>query len=140
MDLIVRNARIVDRLAEGPLGIGVANGRIAAVGRGMAAVSDTYDASGRPVCGGLIKTHIHLDKSRIVRRYPPPVNREVTDRSARLLNCRDYGIERGNPADLVGIDGETPEQAIAEIHQPVAVWERGRRTVVSHPSELLAPA
>jgi hypothetical protein len=33
----------------------------------------------------------------------------------------------------------TPEQAIAEIRQPLAVYKRGRRTVVRHPSELIRP-
>src|SRR5579864_1814815 len=63
----------------------------------------------------------------------------LTDRSARLLNCRDYGIMPGNPADLVVIDAETPERAIAEIRPPLAVWKRGRRTVTRHPPELIAP-
>jgi cytosine deaminase len=63
----------------------------------------------------------------------------LTERSARLLNLKDYGIAPGNPADLVVIDAQTPEQAIAEIRPPLAVWKRGRRTVIRHPPELLAP-
>ena len=47
----------------------------------------------------------------------------LTDRSARLLNLKDYGLAVGNPADLVVIDAETPEQAIAEIRPPLAVWK-----------------
>src|SRR5438034_1527778 len=64
----------------------------------------------------------------------------LTDRSARLLNLKDYGLAPGNPADIVVIDAATPEQAIAEIRPPLAVWKRGRRTVIRHPPELLAPA
>ena len=63
----------------------------------------------------------------------------LTERSGRLLNLKDYGIAVGNPADLVVIDAATPEQAIAEIRPPLAVWKRGRRTVIRHPPELLAP-
>ena len=63
----------------------------------------------------------------------------LTERSARLLNLADYGLALGNPADIVVIDAQTPEQAIAEIRQPVAVFKRGRRTVVRHPPELLRP-
>src|SRR5215471_14466540 len=37
------------------------------------------------------------------------------------------------------IDAVTPEQAIAEIRQPLAVYKRGRRTVVRHPPELVRP-
>jgi cytosine deaminase len=64
----------------------------------------------------------------------------LTDRSARLLNLRDYGLAPGNPADIVVIDAATPEQAVAEIRPPVAVWKRGRKTVIRHPPELVVPA
>jgi cytosine deaminase len=66
--------------------------------------------------------------------------RMLTDRSARLLNLPDYGIAIGNPADLVVIDALSPEQAVAEICQPLAVYKRGRRTVTRHPPELHRPA
>jgi cytosine deaminase len=55
--------------------------------------------------------------------------RMLTDRSAALLNFRDYGIADGNPADVVVIDAQSPAQAVAEIAQPVAVFKNGRRTV-----------
>jgi cytosine/creatinine deaminase len=64
----------------------------------------------------------------------------LTERSARLLNLKDYGLAVGNPADITVIDAETPEQAIAEIRQPLAVFKHGRRTVVRRPPELLRPA
>ena len=63
----------------------------------------------------------------------------LTERSARLLNLTDYGLAIGNPADIVVIDAITPEQAVAEISQPLAVYKRGRRTVVRHPPELVRP-
>jgi cytosine/creatinine deaminase len=63
----------------------------------------------------------------------------ISERSARLLNLPDYGLAVGNPADIAVIDAETPEQTIAEIRQPVAVWKRGRRTVTRHPAELHRP-
>jgi cytosine/creatinine deaminase len=63
----------------------------------------------------------------------------LTDRSARLLNLKDYGFAVGNPADVVIIGAQAPEQAIAEISQPLAVFKRGRPTVVWHPPELLRP-
>jgi cytosine/creatinine deaminase len=64
----------------------------------------------------------------------------LTDRSARLLNLPDYGIATGNPADLVVIDAQSPEHAVAEICQPLAAYKRGRRTVTRHPPELHRPA
>jgi cytosine deaminase len=63
----------------------------------------------------------------------------LTERSARLLNLKDYGLEVGNPADIAIIDAETPQQAIAEIRQPLAVFKRGRQTVLRHRPELLRP-
>ncbi|HKS87935.1 MAG TPA: amidohydrolase family protein [Stellaceae bacterium] len=86
MDLVIANARPADRPDDGPLDIGVANGRIAAIGYGLAG-GERYDAGGRLVCGGLVETHIHLDKSRIIGRCPPPPSREA-------------GARRVNPVEL----------------------------------------
>ena len=63
----------------------------------------------------------------------------LSEHSARLLNLKDYGLAVGNPADIVIIDAATPEQAVAEIRPPLAVWKRGRRTVTRQPPELHAP-
>src|ERR1041384_4179819 len=69
MDLIIRNARLSDR--DGTHDIGIANGRIAAVEAHIAADAQIYDAGARLACPGLIETHIHLDKSRIIDRCVP---------------------------------------------------------------------
>jgi cytosine deaminase len=63
----------------------------------------------------------------------------LSESSARVLNLEDYGLEIGMPADIVVIDATSPEQAIAEIRPPLAVWKRGRRTVTRLPPELHAP-
>jgi cytosine deaminase len=113
VDLIIRNARLFDRLADGPLDIGVVNGRIAAIGKNLAAEVKSYDADGRLVCPGLIETHIHLDKSRIIDRCAPqersklsPVKgvtplkqamtvEDVRERAARTLEeCIKHGTTR----------------------------------------------
>jgi cytosine deaminase len=64
----------------------------------------------------------------------------LTERSARLMNLADYGIRVGNPADIVVLDAATPEQAVAEICPPVAVFKAGRRTVTRPRAELHRPA
>jgi cytosine/creatinine deaminase len=71
VDLIIRNARLSDRLSDGALDIGVEQGRIVAIERGLAAEAEVYDARGYLACPGLIETHIHLDKSRIIERCVP---------------------------------------------------------------------
>ncbi|HXT79618.1 MAG TPA: amidohydrolase family protein, partial [Acetobacteraceae bacterium] len=63
----------------------------------------------------------------------------LTDRSARLLNLKDYGIAVGNPADIVVVDAATPEQAVAEVCQPLAVFKRGVKTVTRPRAELHRP-
>jgi cytosine/creatinine deaminase len=91
-------------------------------------------------CSLIRMANLHANVLQIAR---PAQLREcfamLTERSARLLNLKDYGLAVGNPADIVVIDAETPEQAVAEIRQPLAVYKRGRRTVTRHPPELVRP-
>jgi cytosine/creatinine deaminase len=63
----------------------------------------------------------------------------LTERSARLMNLKDYGIAVGNPADIVVIDAITPEQAVAENAAPLVVFKRGVRTVTRQRAELHRP-
>jgi cytosine deaminase len=78
---------------------------------------------------------IQLDRTAQLREC----FRMLTDRSARLLNFKDYGFAEGHPADVVIINAQSPEQAIAEIAQPVAAFKKGKRTVVWDPPKLLRP-
>ena len=70
MDLIIRNVRLADR-PDQTVDIGIARGRIAAIGPALSADGQSYDAQGRLACAGLIESHIHLDKSRIIDRCAP---------------------------------------------------------------------
>jgi cytosine deaminase len=63
----------------------------------------------------------------------------LTDRSARLLNYTDYGFAVGNPADVVILNAQTPEQAVAEIAQPLAAFKNGRQTMRWNLPELMRP-
>ncbi len=78
MDLILRNVRLATRPGEAPVDIGVTDGQIVAIEAGLAAEAETYDAGGRLACGGLIETHIHLDKSRIIDRALPETGRKIS--------------------------------------------------------------
>ena len=74
MDLIIRNVRLMGSSA---VDIGIAGGRIVAIEAGLAADAPTYDAQGRLACAGLVETHIHLDKTRIIERCPPEDGRNA---------------------------------------------------------------
>jgi len=63
----------------------------------------------------------------------------LTERSARLMNLTDYGIAVGNPADIVVVDAAAPEQAVAELRAPLAVFKCGVRTVTRPRAELHRP-
>ena len=66
-DLVLRNGRINGR-GEGLVDIGVRQGRIAAIGVGLEASSESgreVALDGRLLIAGFVETHIHLDKSGI---------------------------------------------------------------------------
>jgi cytosine deaminase len=75
MDLVVRNARLASAPDAAPVDIGVANGKIVAVQRALPVEAPSYDSEGRLTCAGLVETHIHLEKSRIVNRCAPETGR-----------------------------------------------------------------
>ena len=114
MDLIIRNARLSDRPADHPpVDIGIERGRIAVIGPRLAASGPAWDADGRLACPGLIETHIHIDKSRIIDRCAPqdraklspiigvaPLKKDMTvedvrERAARTVeDCVLHGTTR----------------------------------------------
>jgi cytosine deaminase len=93
VDLIIRNARLFDRPSDGPLDIGVERGRIAAIGRGIAAEAEVYDAKGHLACPGLIETHIHLDKSRIIDRCAPQERKALSPVKGVTPLKKDMSVE-----------------------------------------------
>ena len=77
MDLIVRRAQLTDRPSGQLLDIGIDGGRIVAIEPNLAAEGATYDAAGCLVCGGLVETHIHLDKAHLLDRRPAQAGRNI---------------------------------------------------------------
>ena len=113
MDLVIRNARLPSVAENPPVDIGIEAGRIVAIEPEIATDARSYDAGGRLVCAGLVETHIHLDKSRIVDRCPPEDGRnanavprvaavkhtvtvaDVYQRASKTLeNCIKHGTTR----------------------------------------------
>ena len=82
LDFVIRNARLPG--AAQPVDIGFAKDRIAAVEPKLVADAPSYDAQGCLCCGGLIETHIHLDKSRIVDRCTPEPSRAEPNHMRRV--------------------------------------------------------
>ena len=77
MDLIVRAAQLVERPPGALVDIGVEGGRIVAVEPRLDADARIFEAEGRLTCGGLVETHIHLDKSRLLGRCPAEKGRVI---------------------------------------------------------------
>ncbi|HVY15510.1 MAG TPA: amidohydrolase family protein [Rhodopila sp.] len=77
MDLIIRNARLPHAPDAAPVDIGVADGRIVAIAPRLAGDGQAFDAGGQLACAGLVETHIHLDKTRIIDRCPPEDGRNA---------------------------------------------------------------
>jgi len=66
LDFVIRNARLPRALQ--PTDIGIEGGLIAVMEPGFVSDAPEHDAGGRLVCGGLIESHIHLDKAGIIGR------------------------------------------------------------------------
>src|ERR1700709_109078 len=60
----------------------------------------------------------------------------LTERSARLMNLRDYGIAIGNPPDIVVFDAASPAESISEVRSPLVAFKHGIRTVTRPRAEL----
>jgi cytosine deaminase len=84
LDYVIRNAYVPGAANGGAVDIGFAQGRIAAVEPNLRADAPSYDAQGCLCCGGLIETHIHLDKSRIIDRCAPEPSRSAPNHMQRV--------------------------------------------------------
>jgi len=89
-DLIVRNARLSGSGATGAtVDIAVAGGRIAAMEPHIADGGTSVDAHGNLVSPGLVESHFHLDKARILDRVAPLEDRRATDYMKRVSAVKD---------------------------------------------------
>ncbi len=103
MDLILRNARILDRDGA-TFDIGIDRERIAAIEPQLAAEAREIDLEGRLVSPGFVETHIHLDKSCILDR------------------CK---AETGDLEEAIG-----EVARVKRAFTPEDVYQRARRTLV----------
>jgi cytosine deaminase len=64
----------------------------------------------------------------------------ITSQPAKLMNLKDYGIEVGNPADIVVLDCADRAAAVAELAQPLLAMKRGRISFSRHKAVINWPA
>ena len=84
LDYVIRNARVPGAANGGAVDIGFSKGKIAAIEPKLVADLPSYDAQGCLCCGGLVETHIHLDKSRIIDRCTPEPSRDNPNHMRRV--------------------------------------------------------
>src|SRR5689334_8386522 len=84
--LILSNARLANGSSAD---IAVADGRIAAIEPRISTDGTRVDAGGRFVSPGLVESHFHLDKSRILDRVAPLEDRRATDYMKRTSGIKD---------------------------------------------------
>src|SRR5205807_964010 len=63
----------------------------------------------------------------------------VTTQAAKLMNLADYGIDVGNPADLIVLDSRDAAIAVAEVAHPILGIKRGRRSFSRAAPQLYPP-
>jgi cytosine deaminase len=89
MDLVLRNAAVMGAGAEGPRDVGVVDGRIAEIAPKIsAAAREELDLGGRLLTPGLVESHIHLDKSRIIERCAPEASRNAANAVKRVQEAK----------------------------------------------------
>jgi cytosine deaminase len=107
--LILRNARLANAGdTNATVDIAVADGRIRAIEPRISGEAESVDAGGRFVSAGLVESHFHLDKSRILDRVAPLEDRRGTDYMKRVSAVKDsFTVE-----DIYARSRETLEQCI----------------------------
>jgi cytosine deaminase len=128
LDRVVRNARVPASRGDAALvDIGFSNGHIAAIEPSIESEAPSYDAGGCLCCAGLIETHIHLDKSRIIERCTPEPSRGQPDHMRRVqavkgtFSVEDIYARAKETIEACIKHGATRIRTHAEIDAPVGV-------------------
>jgi cytosine deaminase len=90
MDLVLRNAALMGG-AEGPRDVGVLDGTIVEIVPEITATArEELDLGGRLLTAGLVESHIHLDKSRIVERCGAEAGRNAANAVKRVQEAKRH--------------------------------------------------
>jgi cytosine deaminase len=127
LDFVIRHARLPDAAGGRAVDLGFAQARIAAIAPHIVADAPSWDAEGCLCCGGLIETHIHLDKSRIVERCAPEPSRAAPDHMRRVqavkpsFTVEDIYARAKETLEACIKQGTTRIRTHVEIDPPVGV-------------------
>ena len=111
MDQIIRRAQLPDRPAGQLVDIGIEAGSIVVIAPYLSADAAPYDAAGRVACGGLIESHIHLDKARLPDVVLAPIDHQVNP------VCYSAGFKADiSTADIYGRAKRTLRESL--LHDP----------------------
>src|ERR1700680_4967777 len=89
MDLVLRNATLTGRSREGTWDVGVLGGKIVEIAPASAARGrEEFDLAGALLTAGLVESHIHLDKSRIVERCGSETSRTAANAVTRVQQAK----------------------------------------------------
>jgi hypothetical protein len=121
MDQIIRRARLPERPAGQLVDIGIEAGSIVAIDTHLSTGVPSYDAAGHLVCGGLIESHIHLDKGRLLDFVPAPADRQVNP--VRYSAGFKSGI---STADIYGRAERTLRESL--LHGTTRIIENNKST------------
>ncbi len=89
MRTVFREATILGREPDGPLDIVVDDGRIADIGKTIAAAGEDIRLGGKLATPGMVETHIHLDKACILDRCAPEPETGPTEHAARVTAAKE---------------------------------------------------
>src|SRR5262249_40905861 len=127
LDFVIRNGRLPDVAGDRLIDIGFSKDRIAAVEPNIISEAPSYDTEGCLCCGGLIETHIHLDKSRIVDRCAPQPSRSSPDHMRRVqavkptFTVEDIYTRAKETLENCLKQGTTRIRTHAEVDPPVGI-------------------
>ncbi len=85
MDLVLRNATLMGATAKARQDVGVIDGKIVEIAPKILAIGrEELDLDGRLLTPGLVESHVHLDKSRIIERCGAETGRNAANTVKRV--------------------------------------------------------
>ena len=118
LDLLLLRCRLPN--GEGPLDLGIRDGRIVGAASTDAAARETIDVAGRLVTPGLVEAHIHLDKALLSDRVATTLGTleeaiRLTGEAKRHFTREDIEARARRVLDMAIARGTTAMRAHVEV-------------------------